>query len=56
MFNTLGSSAEAHVTVERNGRTQELNLNIAEIANEAERLATAPQPPPPEPMPAPEER
>jgi general secretion pathway protein C len=58
VFNTLGTSAEAHVTIERNGRTQELNLNIAEIANEAERLATAPPPPPPttEPMPAPEER
>jgi general secretion pathway protein C len=56
VFNTLGSSAEAHVTIERNGRSQELNLNIAEIANEAERLAAGPQQPPPEPMPAPEER
>lgn len=57
VFNTLGTSAEAHVTIERNGRAQELTLNLAEIANEAERLATSPpQPPTTEPMPAPEER
>jgi general secretion pathway protein C len=56
VFNTLGSSAEAHVTIDRNGRSQELTLNIAEIANEAERLATGPAPPMPEPAPAPEER
>jgi general secretion pathway protein C len=54
VFNMLGSSAEAHVTIDRNGRSQELTLNIAEIASEAERLANGPQPPMPEP--APEER
>jgi len=60
IFGTLSSSAEAHVTVVRNGREMELNLNLADIANEAERLSEAPQtpplapqnaPPPPEPEP-----
>lgn len=45
IFNSLGSAAEARVTVQRNGREQDLNLNLAEIANEAERLAEAPAPP-----------
>jgi general secretion pathway protein C len=39
VFNSLSSAAEANVTVERNGARQELHLNLAEIANEAERLA-----------------
>ena len=57
IFNTLSNSAVARVTVERNGREQELTLNLAEIASEAERLAVAPQvpteavPPPPPPQP-----
>ncbi len=46
IFNSLGAAAEARVTVQRNGREQDLNLNLAEIANEAERLAEAPPPAP----------
>lgn len=51
IFNSLSSSATARVTVLRGGREQELNLNLAEIANEAERLADAPPPAPTEPPP-----
>ena len=56
IFNTLGSSSEAHVTVQRNGQQQDLVLNLAQVTQEAEALAgaspgTAPgdqaQPPPP---------
>jgi general secretion pathway protein C len=39
VFNSLNNVAEANITVERNGTRQELHLNLAEIANEAERLA-----------------
>jgi general secretion pathway protein C len=39
VFNSLSNAAEANITVERNGTRQELHLNLAEIANEAERLA-----------------
>lgn len=42
IFNTLSSAAEARVTVMRGGTQQELHLNLAEIANEAERLAQSP--------------
>src|SRR5262245_56730806 len=38
IFATLNSSTDARVTVTRNGRQQELVLNIAQIANEAEQL------------------
>jgi general secretion pathway protein C len=38
IFGTLGSSTDARVTITRNGRQQELVLNIAQIAAEAERL------------------
>jgi general secretion pathway protein C len=38
IFNTLGSSSEAHVTVMRNGRQQDLTLQMAQIAQEAEAL------------------
>jgi general secretion pathway protein C len=53
IFNTLSTSAVARVSVLRNGREQELTLNLAEIANEAERLSVAPPvpseaPPPPQ--------
>lgn len=49
-FNSLSNSAEARVTVTRNGTQQELVLNLAEIANEASRLAEAPPPDaPPDP-------
>ncbi|MBV6417468.1 MAG: hypothetical protein CMLOHMNK_02186 [Steroidobacteraceae bacterium] len=45
IFRTLGSSAEARVTVMRSGRQQELTLNMAQIANEAEKLGNpAPSP------------
>ena len=38
IFATLGSSTDARVTITRNGRQQELVLNIAQISAEAERL------------------
>ncbi len=36
VFNTLISSTEARVSVTRNGRQQELVLNLAQVASEAE--------------------
>ncbi|MEJ0100559.1 MAG: type II secretion system protein GspC [Pseudomonadota bacterium] len=57
VFNSMANSAVAHVTVVRGGKEQELNLNLADIANEAEKLADAPPPvaapdtPPPPPGP-----
>jgi len=47
IFRTLGSSAEARVTVMRSGRQQELTLNMAQVANEAEQLAAPPAQPDP---------
>jgi len=51
IFRTLGSSSEAHITVMRNGQQQDLTLNIAQVAQEAEAVATgatpADQAPPP---------
>ena len=38
IFNTLGSSSEAHVTVLRNGKQQDLTLQMSQIAQEAEGL------------------
>ena len=38
IFSTLNSSTDARVSVTRNGRQQELVLNLAQIANEAEQL------------------
>ena len=38
IFATLNSSTDARVSVTRNGRQQELVLNLAQIANEAEQL------------------
>ena len=38
IFNTLGSSSEAHVTVVRNGKSQDLTLQMSQIAQEAESL------------------
>jgi len=43
ILHTLSSSSEAHVTVIRNGQTQDLTLNIAQVAQEAESLGTAEQ-------------
>src|SRR5690606_1382672 len=42
VFDSLSGAGEARVTVERNGVSQELVLNLAEIAAEAEQIATAP--------------
>jgi len=39
IFRTLSSASEAHVTVMRNGRTQDLTLNLSQIASEADQLA-----------------
>ncbi|HEY6482308.1 MAG TPA: type II secretion system protein GspC [Steroidobacteraceae bacterium] len=41
IFRTLGSSSEARITVERSGQQQDLTLNIAQVAQEAEALAGA---------------
>ncbi len=55
IFNSLSSAADARVTVMRGGLQQELHLNLAEIANEAERLAQTSAPAPsPGPPPGPE--
>jgi len=43
ILNTLGTSPEAHVTVIRNNQPQDLTLNIAQVAQEAE-SATGLQP------------
>lgn len=40
IFGTLNSSSDARVTVTRNGRQQELVLNVAQISAEAEQLGT----------------
>lgn len=42
IFDSLTGAAEARVTVTRNGNQQELVLNLAEVANEAEKLAAPP--------------
>jgi general secretion pathway protein C len=39
IFGTLASSSEAHVTVMRNGRQQDLSLNMSQIASEADQLS-----------------
>lgn len=56
IFGTLGSSTDARVTITRNGRQQELVLNIAQITAEAERIGgggegNAPMEQAPEPVP-----
>jgi general secretion pathway protein C len=56
IFRTLGSSSEAHITVMRSGQQQDLTLNIAQVAQEAEGMvgtqgATPPdQAQPPQPV------
>ncbi len=42
IFNTLGSSSEAHVTVQRNGQQQDVVLNLAQVTQEAEALGAQP--------------
>jgi general secretion pathway protein C len=49
IFSTLNSSSDARVTVMRNGRQQELSLNLAQVANEAEQLNSGAETSPPEP-------
>jgi general secretion pathway protein C len=57
ILRTLGSSSEAHVTILRNGRQQDLTLDLAAVEQEAESLAgsqngvSAPPPPPQRPKP-----
>lgn len=41
IFNTLGATSEAHVTVQRNGQQQDVVLNLAQITQEAEAMAGA---------------
>ena len=59
VFRTIGSSNEAHVTVMRNGQQQDLTLNMAQVAQEAEALTgpqgagEAAQPPPQSEPPSP---
>jgi len=43
ILHTLSTSSEAHVTVIRNGQQQDLTLNIAQIAQEADALASQEQ-------------
>jgi len=43
ILHTLASASEAHVTVIRNGQQQDLTLNIAQVAQEADALATQEQ-------------
>ena len=45
ILHTLSSSSEAHVTVIRNGQQQDLVLNIAQVAQEADSLAGQEQQP-----------
>ena len=57
IFSTLNSSTDARVSITRNGRQQELVLNMAQIASEAEQLGNGsdgmipPDQPNPEPAP-----
>jgi general secretion pathway protein C len=44
IFRSIGSSDQVRVTVERNGRPQELVLNMAQIANELPTDSQAPEP------------
>jgi general secretion pathway protein C len=44
ILHTLSSSSEAHVTVIRNGQPQDLVLNIAQVAQEADSLAAQESP------------
>jgi general secretion pathway protein C len=45
ILRTLGSSSEARVTLIRQGQQQDLTLNIAQVAQEADALATGSPPP-----------
>jgi general secretion pathway protein C len=64
IFRTIGSASEARVTVMRNGQQQDLSLNMAQVAQEAEEavgsdaaaasMAPTPTPMSPTPMPSPD--
>jgi general secretion pathway protein C len=61
IFRTIGSASEARVTVMRNGQQQDLSLNMAQVAQEAEDAvggdaaqSAVPAPTPPGPMPTPD--
>jgi general secretion pathway protein C len=41
IFRTIGSSPSVHVTVERNGRTQEITLNMSQAASQVQELEAA---------------
>lgn len=43
ILHTLTASSEAHVTVIRNGQTQDLTLNMAQVAQEADSLSSQEQ-------------
>lgn len=51
ILRTLDSSSEAHITVVRNGQPEDLVLNLAQVAEEADALA-GPQSAGPPPMPS----
>lgn len=54
IFNSLSTAAEARVTVLRDGSSVDLQLNLAEVAREAEQLSASPNPqPPPDGVPPP---
>lgn len=42
IMRTMGSAAEVRVGLVRNGRPSELNLNLAEVANQAEQVVNSP--------------
>jgi len=54
VFRTLGSSSEAHITVMRAGQQQDLTLNIAQVAQEAEGMVGSQGAAPPDQVPTPE--
>ena len=54
IFRTLGSSSEAHITVMRAGQQQDLTLNIAQVAQEAEGMVGSPGAAPPDQAPPPQ--
>ena len=41
IFATIGTSSEAHVTVMRNGQAEDVTLNMAQVAQDAEQLTGA---------------
>jgi hypothetical protein len=42
VFGTLSSAATARITVMRDGRQQELSINVAQAVTEAERISAEP--------------